>query len=211
MAVFNLSQFYNQLRIVDASLALNSPIQVSRSAGGQIYSALTGPRLWQGSIQCADYTHEGNRRIEALLALAQTPGNYFQMIPPKGNRPINYAGSGFTDVATNGTQTAGNTLNLRGLPVSFKVSAGDYLSFPAGGTHRLYQVAADVTAAAGGTVTVTLTQPIPTSLLPDSDTDVRMIDPILTAQIVPGSVSYGSVGLSSTSGLSFEFIQSVRV
>jgi|GEM_PF-5771598 len=211
MTVYNLSQFYNQLRVTSATLSLNSPVQVSRAAGGTIYSALTGPRLWQGSIQCADYTHEGNRRIEALLALVQTPGNYFQMTPPKGNRPINYAGSGFTDVATNGSQTAGNTLKLKGLPASFKVSAGDYLSFVGGGVHRLYQVAADVTAAVGGTVTVTLTQPIPTSLLPDADTDVRMLDPILTAQIVPGSVSYGSVGLASTSGLSFEFIQSVRV
>lgn len=211
MAVISLAGLHNQLRITEYTLSLSDNIASTRSVGGQFFTATRGPRLWQGSIQLSTWTHSGQNRLEALISQIQISGNYFNLTPKKSNVPGNYNGTGFGLVQTDGTQAAGQNLKLKGLPANFQLLAGDFLSFVIAGSNRLYRVAADITVSATGTATVKLEHPLSHGGLPPVNTPVLMVNPLLTAQYVPGSFQTGSVGLAATSGCSFSFVQAIRV
>lgn len=211
MAVISLAGLHNQLRISEYTLSLSDNIVSTRSVGGQFFTAPRGPRLWQGSMQFSTWTHSGQNRLEALISQIQIPGNYFNFTPKKANVPANYKGSGFGLVQTDGTQTAGQNLKLKGLPANFQLLAGDFLSFVIAGSNRLYRIAADATVASTGLATVKLEHPLSPGALPPASTPVTMVNPLLTAQYVPGSFQTGSIGLAATSGCSFSFVQAIRV
>ncbi len=199
----------DQLGVVSYNLNPIDSVKTVRSQNGQIWRAGSGVRLWQGSIVCRDHKFNNQRRTEAMLINMQNPGNFFLFTPKKASRPITPGAVG-TPV-TDGTQVAGFNLKLRGITAGFKLSCGDYLSFMNNGVHRFYQITEDATVNASGVVTVKLNIPMMSGQLPANGTGVRLIDPLMTCEIQPGTVSYGAVGLDRQSGVSFQFIQSVWV
>lgn len=211
MAVLSLAEFQNQIKIHDVQLHLSETTNVTTSYGGQSFVASRGVNLWNGTILCSTQSKDRARRIEAMVGRIRAPGNYFQYCPIEGKTPINYAAHDFSTVSTNGVQSAGYVLKLKGLPASFPISAGDYLSFAVNGIDRLHRVATDITASGTGTANVTLENPLPHGDLPGANLFVRFINPLMTAMYVPGSFKTGVIGLAATSGVSFNFIQATRV
>lgn len=211
MTIYTQTTFLNKLRMVNYSINPTSNISSTRSANGQLWTAQSGHRIWQGSISCGEHNFQTNNALETLISQVQTPGNFFIFIPKMNRFPANYTGSGLTSVTVDGVQSTGYNLKIKGLPASFKLMTGDFLSYAINGAYRLNRVGADSTATATGTTTVKLELPLTVGALPDADLAIQLVDPRLTAQIVPGSIGYGSAGLVSHSGLSFNFVQALRV
>lgn len=204
MPIVDVPDFWSDLRINSFNLSLTDSVKSSRSNDGVIYSAASGVRLWQGSVTTSPWTREGQRKLNATVSTLIRPGQSFALsaniIPT-------------TETATaqvNGVQTSGYSIDLRNCPINRRFIIGDYISFQVNNCHRLYQIAKDAVADSMGNVTLTLTHPLTVGAIPPNNTSVRIDDPRLTAQIVPGSLNYSEVGLASTSGYSFQFIQVVR-
>lgn len=209
MPVFDRESFMDKLGIVSYSLNPIESVKTVRAANGQTWRAGSGVRLWQGSIVCRDHGFDHQRRIEAMLINMQNPGNYFLFTPKKAARPMTPGPVGMPIV--DGGQVAGFNLKLAGLTRGFKLSCGDYLSFVNSGAHRLYQITEDATANPSGAATVKLNILMMSGNLPSHGTSVRLINPQMTCEIIPGTVNYGNVGLDRQTGVSFRFVQTVRV
>lgn len=209
MAVYTLANFQNQLRITDYSFNLTENVAHSRTYGGEIYRASSGQRLWVGSISCSSGTYEGNRKIEALVSTMQEAGNYFNFCPKIARKPIAPTTSDLSNVQVAIAPISGKSIRLKNLPNEWHLSAGDYLSFASNGVNLMYQVAANAEVTNGQAI-VSLTHSLIPGFLPAVNDAVRLVDPIVTCQIKPGSVSFGRVGLAHTSGISFDFFQSIR-
>ncbi len=211
MAVFNLAGFHNKLRITDYTLDLTENATQSRSVGGLLNTASSGPRLWNGRVTVGAYSHEGNRELHALTRSVQTVGNYFLFSPIKRQKPQKWlASQNWSSVQANGTQAGGYSLKLKGLPPNVELRPGDYFHFVIGGTNRLFEIAESVTASATGTATVTTTHPMTMSGIPAANAAITFINPSVTCVLVPDSVSTGQIKNKYTEGVSFSFIQYVR-
>lgn len=213
MALLNLSDFFGQLPSVDYTLNLTDNVRSSRSQAGVLWTTAYGQRLWTGSVSTAAGSINNQRKFAAIASSLTQPGNYFQFSPKLQNRPINWTGrqADFDLIKINGTVSPGHILRLKGLPPNFRLSAGDFLSFTISGCSRLYQIAANGQADVNGICnTIELTHPITHGAVPAADLPVYMSPPLLTCQIIPGSLKYGSVGLASATGISFDFIQTIR-
>lgn len=204
MPIVDVPDFWTDLRINSFNLSLSDSVKSSRSNDGVIYTAASGVRLWQGSVTTSTWTREGQRQLNATVSTLVRPGHVF-------NLSANIIPT--TETATaqvNGVQTSGYSIDLKNCPINRRFIIGDYISFQINGCHRLYQIAANATANSMGNVTLTLTHPLTVGAIPANNTAVRIDDPRLTAQIIPGSLNYSEIGLASSSGYSFQFIQAVR-
>lgn len=213
MGLLTLNQFFGNLPSVDYTLDLTDNVRSSRSQSGMIWTTAYGQRLWVGSVTTATSSIEDHRRFAAIASSLTQPGNYFQFTPKLKSRPLNWTGvqADFDLIKINGIVSPGHSIRLKGLPPNFRISIGDFLSFNINGCSRLYEVAADAQADISGICNdVTLTHPITHGAVPIDDSPVYMSPPLLTCQIVPGSLKRGSIGLVTASGMSFDFIQSIR-
>ena len=210
MAIFNLNQFSNRLRISSYRLRLNEATISTRSAGGLLYRASYGPRLWEGDIQLTPYYSDDYRELDSLIAQIQSPFNYFVFSPPQRSIPKNFNGETFNGAAVRTNAVVGNSLNIKNAPADFVFVPGDLLSFSLAGCHRLYEVATQATVAENGNVTLTFTTPLTAGGLPTTDTLVNFVNPRLTAALVPGTLSGGEELLDRHSGYSFSFVQAIR-
>lgn len=157
------------------------------------------------------WTNKGQQAFHALLRQIQRPGMYFNLTPKYAPEPANIKGQSFASVQTNGTQVAGYALKLKGLPPSFPLAYGDFLSFPVNGAHRLFELATDVVTTPTGLATVTLTHPLTHGALPAPDTAVSFVNPTLTAKYIPGSMQAGAFTPGYAEGFSMGFIQATKI
>lgn len=213
MQLLSFNEFFGQLPSVQYELALTDNVRSSRSQSGLIWSTAYGQRLWRGNVSCAAGNIDKQRRLAAIASSLTQPGQFFQFVPKLQKRPINWTGDqgDFDSIKINGLVVPGHVIRLKGLPANFAIAAGDFLSFNVNGCSRLYQVAKDNRADNAGVCNdIDLTHPIPHGAVPADDSPVYMAPPQLTCQIVPGSMQYGSIGLASASGISFDFVQAIR-
>lgn len=215
MAVFGLTDFFDKLNILDYTMYLSDNGVTSQAESGLIQRALRGPRLWTGTITCQTHrSFASARELEALCQHVQSVGNHFLVRDKKAAYPASrVVGDGLTNAGLSIVSpiAAGHTVTLSGLPANYVLSGGDSFSYSLNGVYRLHKIALGATANASGVVTVTLVNPLTAGSLPSNGTAIQLINPRVTAQIVPGSLQLGTVGLPTTSGLSFSWIQSVKV
>lgn len=211
MAIIPLQQY---LKIASYTLKPSENQITTRSVSGQYHNAVRGPRLWQGTINCPPSTHAKAREIEGVLDSLMMVGNSFVLVlfdrdkaplKPKNATPSD----NFSAVRIDGAQSVGYQLRLRGLPPSFQLAAGDFLSFAIAGTHRLFRLTEPATANAGGDVTVSLNIGMDQGSLPIDGAVVTMVGPRVTCKYVNNSFSGINMNPTHADGFSFSFQQAL--
>lgn len=208
MAYYGITDFQNKLLISDYTLELSENLVSSQTGSGQVNVSSVGPRLWKGTITITQQSHDIMAQQIALVRRIQNSGNFFVFTPPKYNLPQSGGSfSGYSPVV-NATPVAGYTLTVTGMPPSYVLTAGDYLSFSVNSTHRLHQVAVGVTATAGGVATIELVNPIMANSVPAAGAAVVFSQPRLTCRYVPASMRIGRTMIDRGETFAFDFIQS---
>lgn len=191
----------------------------SRDRFGMTWRADNGIRWYGGQVTCTNSEHYEGREYSALMHKVQQVGNYFNYTPlqyhrvarDKTMRPKMWKpGDNLSSVVTNGSQSASSTLRISGLPSGYVLSRGDYISFPIGGIHRLYQVSDPVTAPSNGIASVSLNMPLTVGGLPPAGTAVSLIAPQVTCSYVDGSFSGITDNIAHSEGFKFSFQQVFR-
>lgn len=215
------SEFLGVLPVQDVKFHLSRPRQVSGTRGGEILTAEASVALWQGSVTLAPMPARAAAAVEVMLAELEAPGCTFDAYKPNqigpAADPIGASLAGFSAVIEE-VGSDGQTIRLGGLPIGYQVSVGDFLSFTYdGGTrqalHRVAAGAFHTEASAIRDFTSSGFLRISPSLRPGLvvGSDVELVRPYCRAQLVPGSVSYGSTRNNKTSGMAFDFRQTLRV
>lgn len=105
------------------------------------------------------------------------------------------------------TGRTATTVTLASLPASYKVTAGDMISFPWNNTLALHMALEDVTATAGGAATFTVVPPVRMSPAPETGSVVTLIKAQCVMIVKPGTAS--SPASASGEASSFEAVQVV--
>ena len=128
---------------------LEARVETSRTAGGVTLAREIGPPLWRFDLRTAQLER---RRAMAVLSWLQSldgPVRTLQLWDP--SRPDPAADTGASLAAVQIASVLDGRLVLKGLPVGFRLTAGDLLAFDWGSGPRraLHEVAEDVTRQSG--------------------------------------------------------------
>jgi len=140
--------------------------EMSRTAGGAItFQERMGGSLWQLSMTTKPLNETEYGKWHAWFLSLRGGAQSFAGRDPRRCWPLAYgpgvlllmrAGGGAFDGTCNVTAVGGNTITLGNLPASYKVSVGDYISFPWLGGRALVKALEPITANASG-VTAAIT------------------------------------------------------
>lgn len=213
MPVLSLSDYWNKLPIAAYHLELPDNRKSSQSNDGFLWTTSGGVQLWQGSVSVQLHRHQRIEELETLTSMLMRSGYYFELTPKTRQRPALIPTFPLTNARVSGNQSAGYSLSVKGVNANVQFSIGDYVSFAMNGCNRLHRIAAPATATSNGLVTLTLDNPFTAQSAPLNNAVLNFVPPLLTAQIVPQSVSWGQSTASNntTSGFSFSFIQAIRI
>jgi len=209
------ADFLDLLPVTDVKLSCPPQRQTTGLGGGEILTAEVAPALWRGAVALPAVKARAADEIAALLMALDVPGGSF--LAYKKNQhgpasdPIGAALSGFSPLIK-AVDEPGSQISLKGLPGWFVLSVGDMLSFSYGSAperralHRIAKTAAVDGSGHSSYLTIT------PHLRPGAAVDaaVELVKPYFKAVIVPGSVSDGTTRNGVTSGIGFEFRQSLR-
>lgn len=185
--------------------------------GGQILSAEVAPPLWRGSVPLPPMKKREADELVALLEALEVPGRRFeafkvQQIGPASD-PLGVGLAGFAPLIYLIDNADPQRLRLSGLPEGYELRRGDMLSFaydPGNGVRQALHRVVDggIASASGRTPYLTVNPPIRPGA--DAETAVDLVKPFCLAGVVPGSVSYGTTKGNVTTGIGFDFQQSLR-
>lgn len=212
------SEFFDTLPIQDVQLALRRQVQINNLGGGEILQAELAPAIWGGSVALAAMPKRQAAAIQAQLAALEAPGRVFQaykahQIGPAEDRLAATLGAASPAISELDSAAA-DGLKLDGLPAGYEISAGDFLAFDydqgTGPRRALHQVV--VGAVADGTGALPDFLRLAPAVRPGAlvGTAVELVKPHFLAVLVPGSVSYGITVGNVTSGMRFDFRQTLR-
>lgn len=211
----SLAAFWDLLPIRSFAMECPENSVTSITGGGEVIRSTLAPQLWRGSVELAPRYHGEAAQIAALLDLIQRPGASFLAYDPRLKGPQDDLDG--STLASNTVQIASlnadnRRLALKGLPASYVLTRGDYLAFTSGSAnlralHRV--VPATVTADSAGVTAQFEVTPIVRAGAAIDDV-VTLVKAPLKAVLVPGSLSTGSGQRTVTSGMSFEFVQTLK-
>jgi len=209
------AQFFHKLPIQSISFFLPEVSEVNRNAAGEVFTAELGARLWQGTIQLTPQKYATGGEDEALLALVQHPGASFYLYDWRRRTPLkdptgSIMGASSPVIASLNANT--RELTISGLPAAYVISPGDYIGFNYGSSPvrvAYHQVVIGGTASGGGvSPSIEVIPPIRSGAT--VSTAVRFFQGPIKAVVVPGSVQRPSGARGISSGLSFDFMQTLR-
>lgn len=206
------AEFMDLLPVQDVRFFVGQQHQLSGTGGGEILKAEVAPPLWRGSVDLAPMSARAAAEIEALLATLEGPGASFEaykknQIGPKSDT-LGAALSGYAPTL-DFIDEATSEIKLAALPNGYSLSRGDFISFTYGTSQALHRLGRGRTADALG---VTFKIDLVPHLRPGAvvATAVELIQPYCKAVLVPGSVNFGSTRNGVTSGMAFQFQQTLR-
>jgi hypothetical protein len=217
------AEFFDLLPIQEVQLRLDRRVQVNNLGGGEILPAELMPAIWVGSVSLPPMPKRRAAEIQALLAALEVPGQVFQaykahQIGPADD-PLGAGVGGAAPVIGEFHGSDPRLVKFAGMPSGLSLSEGDFLAFdydPGTGVRRAFhQVvggqAHAVPDGAGGYTSEFFTQLVP-PVRPGAQLGaaVEFAKPHLLAVLVPGSVGYGITRGNVTSGMQFEFRQTLR-
>jgi len=205
--------FLNLLPVQDVRFYLGQQHQIAGLGGGEILKAETGPALWRGSVDLAPMKSRTAAEFEALIAVLEAPGASFEACKPNQTGPAGDPGGALLGASTPEIMEIsgdGSRLKLQDLPNGYTFAPGDFLSFTYN-TDRtaLHRCASGGTSALGSTGFIDVV-PFVRVTFPAAAVAVEIIRPYCRAVLVPGSVDYGTTRNGITSGVSFQFQQTLR-
>lgn len=185
--------------------------QISQTAAGEIIQGTIGPALWRGSMQLYGMRNADARGMRAKLSVLERADATFLLSDPHYKGPRADPGGvilGSAAVKIASVAVNNRDVSLTGLPSKYKLSAGDYLSFQrSGGRYSFHQIVSDGTATTTGTLTIEVTPQVRPGV--PANVAVNLKAPVLKAFIMPSGVNPGTIGLVASSGLSFDWQQTL--
>lgn len=216
------ADFLDRLPVREVRFDLFRPQAITGLAGGEILRAALAPAYWRGSVALAPMAKRQAAEVQALLHWLEDQGGAFHVHKPHQIGPAaDPLGAGLAGFSPLLEAVAGDPRQVKvgGLPQGYEISAGDFLAFDydVGATTRraLHQVVRGAPAnVASGLSDYTQTGflHVTPHLRPPYATGgaVALVKPSALAVLVPGSVSAGITSHNVTSGMSFEFRQTLR-
>lgn len=211
----SLADFFAGLPIQTAVPDLTEAVEMSQSGGGEILTADVGPRLWKMDISIRPGYYADIEPIKAKLNLLRRAGRSLivHAIPFKGPQSDPTGAILGASVVTLGAVHPDNReIGLEGLPVGYKITTGDFMSFTYGSNpvrYAMHQFVEDgVAGGDGSTNYIEISDFIRPGFA--LDTPVTLIKPSFKAVVVPGSTNPGRVGQRMIDGLQFSVIQTLR-
>lgn len=191
----SLSDFADTLGIRQVKWLLQDNRELSGMGSGQILQADLAPSLWTAEVTLRPWKTNDARRIEAKInAVIRSNGSFYLGDPRKCVPALDPGGTVLGSSAVKIASLPDNkSMTLKGLPASYKLSVGDYLSFDYGSPSRraFHEVAEDITANGSGVTGAFEVSPF---IRPGAAVDqaVTLVKPAMKCIIKPGSldVSY---------------------
>lgn len=175
----------------------------NQTAGGEVIRSGGAARLWRGSLTLYALRHDDARAMQAKLHTLRGAGASFwigDMAHKGGTRTAQIK-------ATN--PTTRDILTLQGAPVGLVIAPGDYLGWDYSGRRALHQVVVGGTVnGSGNTGNIEIVPPMRT--LPAVGTPVSIGAAKCRAVLVPGRAAVGTSNIVATSGITFEWTQTLR-
>jgi hypothetical protein len=211
-----LPEFFDRLPIRDIRFFLPEAIEVSRTAGGDVIRDSIGTRLWQGEITLGRLLRSEAQDAEALIDLAMGAEASFMVYPLARPAPQSDPSGGILGVSSPQIRTLSSdarVLSLKGLPPSYELRRGDYLSFQYRSNptrfalHRVQETS--VVASAIGQTNLFEVRP---HIRPGAviDAAVQLVKPACKVIILPDGGEPGRTSRFITDGMSFSFMQTLR-
>ena len=210
-----LATFFDGLPITQGQPDLGEALEYSQTGAGEILTADLGPRLWKADFQIAAKYYAEIEQIKAKLNTLRYAGrsllvHSFPLKAPQYDPTGTILGAANVTLAS--VLSNNRDISLNGLPVGYKLTPGDFLSFQYGSNpvrYALHQVVVGGTAGAGGALNGLEVVP---HVRPGyaAGAAVTLIKPVYKAVIVPGSVDAGISGSMITDGVKFSLIQTLR-
>lgn len=211
-----LAAFWSRLNIQSAEWSLGSATVSSRTEGGETITAERGARLWRGSVTLAPMAYRDADALRARLQLLSGADRSFLCYPMPNYAPSVDSDGALVAVNTPSIAAIGASrveMSLAGLPVPYTLQGGDFLSFTYGTNptrYALHQIIDDeVEIGGGGSTDLFEVRPaIRTGA--SVGAAVRIYRPMMRAQLIRDSVSYGTAQGLVVSGMGFSVIQTLR-
>ena len=203
------SQFFELAGVKTVAFNLRQMQEVSSLGTGEIRAADLAPARFEAEIETVPMLHGAAEAKKALLNSLRGAVNGFYLYPvtlpyPQADSDGNTYGSSAPTVSA---RTDDYTLSIAGLPGSYEITAGDYLSivWSASRTY-LGQFVANATASGTGALNGASVAPALPAGVASSDA-VSLAKPQGLFRLVPGSVHASSINPLMQS-LKFTAIQS---
>ena len=211
-----LGGFWSRLKIQSMDWALLSATVSSRTESGETITAARGTRLWSGSVTLAPMYHRDAAAIKAPLQLLAGADRSFFCHPPVWSPSVDPGGAIIAGYSPTIAGIAADRIQMRiaNLPPLYRLRTGEYLSFAYGSNptrYALHQIMGDDPIADAVTRQTGLFEVRP-AIRPGATVgaSVTLYKPVIRAQLIRDSISYGTAQGAVTTGISFSFIQTLR-
>lgn len=210
-----VENFFETLAIQSARPDLTEDIDMNWNGAGDILTSDVGENLWKMDLTLKSDRYEDVEASRARVNVFRRAGRPFfahalPMFYPQFDPDGTILGSAAPTLST--VQSNMRDIRLAGLPVGYRITAGDFLSFAYGANpvrYAFHQAVSNGTAGADGTTGLF---EVNTEIRPGYaiGAAVRLIKPVFKAIIVPMSYRGGvSMGLM-TRDISFTIQQVLR-
>lgn len=208
-----VADFFGGLKIAATEFDLPSAVQTSRTRGGAVVQATLGNRLWRGRASIVPRYHGEADAIRAKLSVLSEAGATFLACPAHRIGPQADPAGVTLGAATPTIHTlvAGNReLRIAGLPVGYVLTAGDYLSFTYASSPTRNAFHQLVSGGAADGAGLTPAMEVTPHIRPGAVTGaaVVLVRPHFKA-LMSGPVGFGAQAPRITSGISFDFVQTL--
>lgn len=184
-----LADFADVIGIQSVKWRLQDNRELSGMGTGQILQADLAPALWTADVTLRPWRTNEAREIEAKInAVVRSIGSFY-LYDPRKAVPKSGASALSGKTVTIKAVADNKSLSLTGLPASYTLTAGDYLSFDYDGSTRRWfgEVSESVTAdSSGDTATFEVSPMLPSAAA--AAIEVTLVKPSMKAIITPGSL-----------------------
>ena len=207
--------FADILPIRELTFDIPEALELSETGSGEVLRADLGTRLWRGTVALGDMTSAETDDVMAMLDVLRRANGSFMIYDARRPGP-RLDPTGTTLGAGSPTLMAISAnlrdIRLQALPASYRLRRGDYLAFSYGTNpvrFALHRIAQHSTANASGETGWIEVSP---SIRPGAvvGTVVSLLKASCKAIVVPGSVNPGRSRATLTTGVSFDFLQTLR-
>jgi hypothetical protein len=209
------ADFFDLLPVPSVKFFPKDHRQFTGLGGGEILSAELAPTLWEGRCELPEMRSRDAAVIETQLSvLSQVGASFFAykktQIGPRHD-PMGDQLDGFSPVVA-GVNYGDATLSIGGLPPGYRLAHGDLVSFAYGASpvrYGLHRLGAEVVASADGETPYFSVAPYLRPGL-SAGGQITLVKPFCKAVIIPQSINFGDTFGTKTSGISFDFRQTLR-
>lgn len=172
--------------------------EVEGVGSGQILTAELATPLWAVDIETTLTMFDDGRYIRAVLNDLNRPGQKFDVYDPIAQYPRSDPTGSILGASVVRLDTVGTdgTITLKGLPVGYKISPGDFIQIDFGGRRGFFEVSQAATANSSGVTGAFRMFPTISAAAP-VNTIVTLIQPKLQCQFVPTELQYGTADSSN--------------